>query len=85
MQLRPLFLFSLIIAAAFSGYGQGSAIKLWETSAPNAVGNTPLDIPTITPFPAPKTWLQGRRSLFVLGAVIRTFPMLRKAAMLHAG
>jgi len=64
MQLRPLFLFSLIIAAAFSGYGQGSAIKLWETSAPNAVGNTPLDIPTITPFPAPKD-LASRAAIVV--------------------
>ena len=34
-------------------------IPLWENGAPNAVGKEPLDIPTITPFPAPKETATG--------------------------
>lgn len=49
-----LFASLLILAAAVSSSAQESAIKLWDGGAPNAVGNEPADIPTITPFPAPK-------------------------------
>ncbi len=34
-------------------------IRLWETDAPNAVGKEPLDIPTITPYFAPKDKATG--------------------------
>ncbi len=53
-----------MLATAVSGYAQGTAIKLWETSAPNAVGNTVLDTPTITPFPALKE-LTSRAAVIV--------------------
>jgi acetyl esterase/lipase len=49
-----LFVLIFILAATVSSQGQSSAIKLWETGAPNAKGTEPTDIPTITPFPAPK-------------------------------
>jgi len=42
------------MAGMVAAYGQGEVIKLWETKAPNAAGNESVDIPTITPFPAPK-------------------------------
>ena len=49
----------VLLAAAVSADGQGGAIKLWETGAPNAVGSEPTDIPTITPFPAAKETSSG--------------------------
>lgn len=48
------FLFLLFAVATISIHGQGPSIKLWETKAPNAVGDEPADVPTLTPFPAPK-------------------------------
>jgi len=54
MKTPILFVLPLMLATAVSGYAQGTAIKLWETSVPNAVGKTALDKPTITPFPAPR-------------------------------
>jgi acetyl esterase/lipase len=53
-----LFVLLFILATVVASYGQG-AIKLWETGAPNAKGSEPTDIPTITPFPAPKEMASG--------------------------
>lgn len=64
-KLMRLFVPLLILAAAISSYAQGSAIKLWETGAPNAVGSEPVDIPTITPFPAAKR-MASRAAVVVL-------------------
>lgn len=60
-----LFASLLILAAAVSSYAQESAIKLWDGGAPNAIGNEPADIPTITPFPAPKE-LATRAAVVIL-------------------
>jgi len=49
-----LFLLLLALIVTAPTYAQNAAIKLWETGAPNAKGTEPTDIPTITPFPAPK-------------------------------
>ena len=38
---------------------QTAPIVLWENGAPNAVGKEPSDIPTLTPFPAPKEIANG--------------------------
>ena len=59
--MRPRFHFVLpfLLAAVVAVYGQGEAIKLWETKAPNAAGNESSDIPTITPFPVPKELSSG--------------------------
>src|SRR5207253_690232 len=45
---------------------QELTIVLWPGGAPNAVGKDPPDIPTITPFPAPKE--------IATGAAILVFP-----------
>ena len=47
-----LFAFAAVTSAQ-------TPIPLWENGAPNAVGKEPLDIPTITPFPAPKETATG--------------------------
>ena len=49
-----LFVLLLILFATVSSHAQSSSIKLWESGAPNAKGTEPTDVPTITPFPAPK-------------------------------
>ena len=54
MRPRNYFVVLLMLAAAVSAFGQVGAIRLWETRAPNAVGDQPADTPTITLFPAPK-------------------------------
>ena len=60
-----LFLLLIILFATLSSYAQSNAIKLWETGAPNAKGTEPTDVPTITPFPAPKE-LASRAAVVVL-------------------
>jgi acetyl esterase/lipase len=65
MRTKLHYVFLFILAGALSAYGQGEAIKLWETSAPNAIGNEAADSPTITPFPAPKE-LASRAAVLVL-------------------
>ena len=49
-----LFVLLFILLSALSSHAQTGAIKLWETGAPNAKGSEPTDVPTITPYPAPK-------------------------------
>ena len=46
----------LLIFSAFAAQmkAQTAPIVLWAGGAPNAVGKEPQDVPTITPFPAPK-------------------------------
>lgn len=34
-------------------YAQNEPMRLWEKDAPGAVGNEPLDVPMLMPFPAP--------------------------------
>jgi acetyl esterase/lipase len=49
-------LFTLLLTA---GTAAQTPMKLWETAAPNAVGTEAVDIPTLTPFPAPKEIATG--------------------------
>ena len=51
-------LFSTLLLVNFAK-AQNNPIILWTDGAPNAVGKTPEDIPTITPFPAPKETATG--------------------------
>lgn len=53
------FLLIIIAIAITAGNTRGQAIPLWPDGAPNAVGKDPLDVPTITPFPAPKETATG--------------------------
>jgi hypothetical protein len=48
-----------MLITAISGYAQPAPIVLWSDGAPNAVGKEPQDIPTITPFLAPKATATG--------------------------
>ncbi|MEP7075030.1 MAG: alpha/beta hydrolase [Acidobacteriota bacterium] len=53
-------LLPLVLLLCFASLGNAQVpIKLWENGAPNAVGNTPEDIPMLTPFPAPKELATG--------------------------
>src|SRR5687768_15601616 len=61
-----LFLFSLSPFAAIVR-AQTAPLVLWENGAPNAVGKEPQDIPTITPFPAPKDKATGAAVLVLPG------------------
>jgi len=56
MSYRPFFPlpFFAILLLACSTVAQSNPIILWENGAPNAVGKGSVDIPTVTPFPAPK-------------------------------
>jgi acetyl esterase/lipase len=52
-------IFLLLMALPCIGAAQTAPIVLWEHGAPGAVGKEPLDIPTITPFLAPKDKATG--------------------------
>lgn len=62
-----LFVLLFILASAVSAFGQGAPILLWENGAPNAVGKEPQDIPTITPYLAPKEIATGAAVLVLPG------------------
>ena len=49
----------MFFALTVQAYAQTAPIVLWENGAPNAVGKEPQDIPTITPFLAPKETATG--------------------------
>lgn len=56
---RALFLFSAILGLMNFADAQTNPIVLWENGAPGAVGKEPADIPTLTPFLAPKEKATG--------------------------
>ena len=58
MKYSALLIALTLVAFAAVASAQ-TPIPLWENGAPNAVGKEPLDIPTITPFPAPKETATG--------------------------
>jgi acetyl esterase/lipase len=49
----------ILLALATISTAQTNQIVLWEGGAPNAVGKEPLDIPTLTAFPAPEQIATG--------------------------
>ncbi len=51
--MTTIFCFMITVSA------QTAPIVLWENGAPNAVGKLPEDVPTITPFLAPKETVTG--------------------------
>ncbi|HQZ97452.1 MAG TPA: alpha/beta hydrolase [Pyrinomonadaceae bacterium] len=55
-----IFLFAISLAAQ-------TPIPLWPDGAPNAIGKEPQDIPTITPFVAPKETATGASVLVLPG------------------
>ncbi|PYS89202.1 MAG: alpha/beta hydrolase [Acidobacteria bacterium] len=59
--------FMLLSAMAIVGNAQNAPIVLWENGAPNAVGKEPQDIPTITPYLAPKDIATGAAVLVLPG------------------
>lgn len=58
--------FTTLLAIAGSLNAQ-TPIPLWADGAPNAIGKEPQDIPTITPFPAPKETATGAAVLVLPG------------------
>lgn len=64
--MKFLILF-LTLLAIVSKAGAQTPIVLWENGAPNAAGKEPLDIPTITPFLAPKDTATGAAVLVCPG------------------
>ncbi|HVE56147.1 MAG TPA: alpha/beta hydrolase [Pyrinomonadaceae bacterium] len=58
--MKYLILFLMFFALVAQTKAQTAApIVLWENGAPNAIGKEPQDIPTITPFLAPKETATG--------------------------
>ena len=62
LALVALFIFQYAASATAQ-----TAIPLWPDAAPNAVGKEPQDIPTITPFLAPKETATGAAVLVLPG------------------
>jgi acetyl esterase/lipase len=62
-----LFVWLFILASSVSAFGQVATIRLWDAEAPNAVGKEPQDIPTITPYLAPKEIATGAAVLVLPG------------------
>mgnify|MGYP001328639313 CR=1 FL=1 len=63
MDRKRLFIFfsilTLLFVMADQALAQAKPIELWPDGAPGAVGKEPLDVPTITQFPAPKETATG--------------------------
>ena len=57
--MKYLLLGLMFFAIAVKTNAQTAPIVLWENGAPNAVGKEPQDIPTLTPFIAPKETATG--------------------------
>jgi len=57
--MKYLILFLMFFALMAKTNAQTAPIVLWENGAPNAIGKEPADIPTITPFLAPKEIATG--------------------------
>jgi acetyl esterase/lipase len=66
MKIMGLSTILILFVFMTLNYAQQAPIVLWENGAPNAVGKEPQDIPTITPFLAPKE--------IATGAAILVFP-----------
>ena len=67
--MKRTFLLTSLLILVLGGFarGQTAPIRLWENGAPNAIGNEPQDIPTITPFFAPKETATGAAILVCPG------------------
>ncbi len=65
--MGKLVLFIFLSAMAVVGNAQTAPIVLWENGAPNVIGKEPQDIPTITPFLAPKGVATGAAGLVLPG------------------
>ena len=53
--MKQFVAITVLILSAFAGFMKAQTpIALWENGAPNAIGKEPQDIPTITPYFAPK-------------------------------
>jgi acetyl esterase/lipase len=59
MNRQVSFIILMLFALVGLGGAQTKQIALWENGAPNALGKEPQDIPTITPFLAPKDTATG--------------------------
>jgi len=63
-----IFLLFLISISIFAGcVAAQTAMPLWPDGAPNAIGKEPQDIPTITPYLAPKETATGSAVLVLPG------------------
>lgn len=65
--LKFLLLFWALLAFTNSTNAQTNPIALWTEGAPNAVGKLPEDIPTMTPFLAPKETATGAAIVILPG------------------
>jgi acetyl esterase/lipase len=65
--MKYLILFLIFFPFTVKTNAQTAPIVLWENGAPNAVGKEPQDIPTITPFLAPKETATGAAVLVCPG------------------
>lgn len=71
--LQTLFLMLVFSSSALLVNGSPETpIVLWPDGAPGAVGKAPTDIPTLTPYPAPKDKATGAAIIVCPGAAINT-------------
>ena len=57
--MKYAFFCLIILTTVKFAAAQTTPLVLWENGAPNAVGKEAVDIPTLTPFPAPKETATG--------------------------
>ena len=56
-----------MLSSTIVAYAQNAPIALWENGAPNALAKEPQDIPTITPYLAPKELASGAAVIVLPG------------------
>lgn len=65
--MKILLVFCFVFLTSMSALSQTVPILLWPDGAPGAIGKEPLDIPTLTSFPAPKDKATGAAVIVLPG------------------
>ena len=74
--LLLIILSGLFLTTIFSQ----TPIRLWEANAPNAAGSEPADIPTLTPYPAPKDIATGAAVIVCPGGGYRALSDIKEGS-----
>jgi acetyl esterase/lipase len=77
MKFFRLFIVSLSLLGSVLSQ---TPIRLWEADAPNAAGSEPVDIPTLTPYPAPKDKATGAAVIVCPGGGYRALSDIKEGS-----
>lgn len=77
--MKIIFL-TIVIAVFMSITNAQTPIRLWEGDAPNANGKEAIDIPTITPYPAPKEKATGAAIVVLPGGGYRNLSDVKEGS-----